>query len=335
MTASARCSQCNHSWTTRKSPDDIDRPRCSKCGAEREQICFGDKAINSDDGADCDIVKTAKRERRLFELRERVSELLNQLGCTAPEESEHDVAREVRGLDRELESLHTQLSQSGTNYSLDELDAVRAHLDNLEAEVDEFQTEKENAKTALQKAKKRQRNAQNEYEELTAKNEHLRRENADLTAEIEDRAQELTEKQEKIDNLRGEVLPDTEFDSITTLAAAAREYRENQTQVNKLEREIVGKKSRIKTAEEIITECETHGLDIEDVLNILQRTDDLARQEQRLQDQIEKYSERKQKLGDIIESRKDQIARLKDETQDKQSELASVETELTRAEEEL
>ena len=335
MNTSARCSQCGHSWRTRKSPEDIDRPRCSECGAERDEISFGDEAVKSDDSADCDIVKTAKRERRSSELLKRVSDLLEQLGCTAPEESEHAVAREVQGVYRELESLHTQLSQSGTNYSLDELDAVRARLDNLEAEVEEFQTEKENAKTALQEAKKHKRNAQREYEELTEKNERLHKENANLTAENQQLAQELTEKQEKIDNLCGEMLPDTEFDSITTLAAAAREYRENQTRAKKLDREIAAKKRRIKTAEEVITECENHGLDIEDVLRMLQRTDDLERQKQMLQAQIDKCSEQKQELGDIIDSRKDQIARLDNEIQDKQSELASVETDITRAEQEL
>ncbi|MFB6228964.1 MAG: hypothetical protein ABEH88_10465 [Halobacteriales archaeon] len=184
MGATAHCSRCDHAWQTRKSPDDIDRPRCSECGAEQDAITFGKDGANDPgdtggDVADSDILQTAKRDRHVRELRDRVSEQIDRVVGTTPEDADHPVARELRPSYWELHAIEDHLTEDRPeSFSPDTLSAVRDRVAEIKAEIDDHAPELATADGLADKIGDLQseRHAlQVEIEELRAEVEDLER----------------------------------------------------------------------------------------------------------------------------------------------------------------
>lgn len=189
LSLAAEC-KCGHSWTLQKPPDEMaDGPRCSECGASSGDISVMGGQEQSEpvesDTTEPDIVWTAKRDRRLYELRVRVRTLIESLDGTAPKDSVHEVAREVQGVYRELRSILEGLREDSESddQTLEALDKVSHRVDELADEIDEYTEEIETVDTLS-----------DAVEELQEEREQLREKVACLRSEQEEVESELEEK---------------------------------------------------------------------------------------------------------------------------------------------
>lgn len=177
----ARCTECDHAWETRKSPEEIDRPRCSECGSHGEEIEFEVEAEEAETEEQSEVVEAARRDRRQFELLDRVHRLIDRLERTGPSESESFVAQELQGEHRELMSFAVEL-EGEAEPSLAELEAISDRVDELEAAVDEHAEELDR----IERLADRVEELEAEEAELDAVVADLRNERDELRKHLQD-----------------------------------------------------------------------------------------------------------------------------------------------------
>lgn len=147
----ALCTECDHVWETRNPPDEIEQPRCSECNATGHSIRF-ERAADVVEAVqrsaqEPELVREARRDRRWHEVRQRINEYLDRLERTAPDDSDHTAAREVRGAFWELNKLLQEINDRGPGISLEELHGVSDRLDEIEAEIEEEASDLETVDT--------------------------------------------------------------------------------------------------------------------------------------------------------------------------------------------
>lgn len=137
----AVCTECEHGWVTRKSPTEIDQPRCSECDATGHSIIFKETADAAEEWQhsekEPELVRRAKEERRWQELRLRLNENLDRLEQTAPSDVDETVARDVYGAYQSISKLYNDINDRGPEIGLADLNAVSDYLDKLEAEIED------------------------------------------------------------------------------------------------------------------------------------------------------------------------------------------------------
>lgn len=198
MAEIAECTDCGHTWTPRKQPEEIKRPRCSQCNAEGDAIQFGVEDPEESTESASNILDRVQRQDKQQTLLNRVAEQIDRIEGTAPPDTRELVARELRSPHRRLNALYEELSEAEEiplkdlaeieeyveeciaeiDEHADELerqDRLEDTIAELEAERNELTEEKERLEERIQTAKIKLRNVESEEEALEKGREFARR----------------------------------------------------------------------------------------------------------------------------------------------------------------
>jgi len=188
-----QCS-CGHVWTPRKPLEEIETLRCSSCGTTSQE----DLSVSEDTEKhthDSSIVTEVEAKATREDLLERVQDLIYRVVGTAPSESNHEVAEEMRGEFNRLHRLATVLEDDDKSISPDELQATTEFIDDLESSIDEHADQLDR----LDDLQSTVTELESEVSELRSERDAL---NAEL-GELQDEYEELSHSRDKLEKRVG------------------------------------------------------------------------------------------------------------------------------------